>query len=102
MTKKEYVRKNQSKLYTYNGKIMTLPEWAECYGINIRTLNNRINTYGMPIEEALTKPVKKKHYYTYNDETHSISKWAKLYNLKTKTLECRLNRGKSIEEALNM
>ena len=56
----------------------------------------------MPIEEALTKPVKKKHYYTYNDETHSISEWAELYNLKTKTLECRLNRGKSIEEALNM
>lgn len=54
MTKKEYIRKNQSKSYTYNGKTMTLPEWAE------------------------------------------------LYNLKTKTLECRLNRGKSIEEALNM
>lgn len=102
MTKKEYIRKNQSKLYTYDGKTMTLPEWSEHYGINIRTLNNRINKYGMSIEEALTKPIKKKHYYTYNDETHSISEWAELYNLKTKTLECRLNRGKTIEEALNM
>lgn len=102
MTKKEYVRKNQSKLYTYKGKTMTLPEWSEYYGINIRTLNNRINKYGMSIEEALTKPIKKKHYYTYNNETHSLPEWAKLYNLKTKTLEGRLNRGKSIEEALNM
>ena len=102
MTKKEYIRKNQSKSYTYDGKTMTLPEWSEHYGINIRTLNNRINKYGMSIEEALTKPIKKKHYYTYNGETHSIPEWASLYNLKTKTLECRLNRGKSIEEALNM
>lgn len=102
MTKKEYIRKNQSKLYTYNGKTMTLPEWSELYNINLGTLRHRINTYGMSIEEALTKQIKNKHYYTYNDETHSISEWAKLYNLKTKTLECRLNRGKSIEEALNM
>lgn len=78
MTKKEYVRKNQSKLYTYKGKTMTLPEWSEYYGINIRTLNNRINKYGMSIEEALTKPIKKKHYYTYNNETHSLPEWAKL------------------------
>ena len=56
----------------------------------------------MSIEEALTKPINKKHYYTYNNETHSLPEWAKLYNLKTKTLEGRLNRGKSIEEALNM
>lgn len=102
MTKKKYIRKNQSKLYTYDGKTMTLPEWSELYNINLGTLRHRINTYGMSIEEALTKQIKKKHYYTYNDETHSISEWAKLYNLKTKTLECRLNRGKSIEEALNM
>jgi len=102
MTKKEYIRKNQSKSYTYDGKTMTLPEWSELYNINLGTLRHRINTYGMSIEEALTKPIKKKHYYTYNNETHSISEWAKLYNLKTKTLECKLNRGKSIEEALNM
>ena len=102
MTKKEYIRKNQSKLYTYNGKTITLPEWSELYNINLGTLRHRINTYGMSIEEALTKQIKKKHYYTYNDETHSISEWAKLYNLRTKTLEYRLNRGKSIEEALSM
>lgn len=102
MTKKEYIRKNQSKSYTYDGKTMTLPEWAELYNINLETLKHRINKYGMPIEEALTKPIKKKHYYTYNNETHSIPEWASLYNLNTKTLEARLNRGKSIEEALSM
>ena len=101
MTKTEYVRKNQCDLYTYNGKTMTLPEWSEYSGINLRTLKHRINTYKMSIEEALTKPVKSKRLYTYNNKTYSIKELAEIYHIKLKTLEARLNRGKSIEEALN-
>lgn len=102
MTKKDYIRQNQSNSYTYNDKIMTLPEWAEYSGINLGTLRSRINNHNMTIEEALNKPIKQKHYYTYNNETHSIKEWAKLYNINPKTLDFRLRRGKSIEEALNM
>lgn len=53
MTKKEYIRKNQSKSYTYDGKTMTLPEWASLYNLKTKTLEARLNR-GKSIEEALS------------------------------------------------
>lgn len=102
ITKKELMQKNFSKQYTYNNKTMYLNEWSEYLGINIDTLKHRINKYNMGIEEAFTKPVKKKQYYEYNGKTHSLREWSELYGIKIKTLESRIYRGMSIENALNM
>ena len=101
ITKKEIMQKNFSQQYTYDNKTMYLAEWADYLGINAQTLKNRLANYNMTVEEAFTKPVKKKQFYEYNGESHSLREWSELYGIKFKTLEARLYRGMSIEDALN-
>lgn len=54
---------NKSNTYwiTYNEKTQSLSLWAEEIGINIRTLYSRLNSYGWPVEKALTTPIRKTH-----------------------------------------
>jgi hypothetical protein len=42
---------------TYKGKTLTMMEWARALGINYSALRSRINSYGMDIETAFTRPV---------------------------------------------
>ena len=44
-------------LFTFKGKEKCLSEWAEEYGIEMRTLWARINVLRWPIDKALTKMV---------------------------------------------
>ena len=50
-------RAGRNKSYSAFGKSQTLREWANEYGIHYQTLNTRLNTYGMRLEDALTKPM---------------------------------------------
>ena len=46
-----------SKLYTFNGKTQTIPQWADNVGILTSTLNSRIGNYGWDLERALVEPI---------------------------------------------
>lgn len=48
--------KNKNKLYSAFGRSQTLHEWADEYNMLYQTLCSRINTYGISLEEALTRP----------------------------------------------
>ena len=48
--------KKEKKLYSAFGRSQTLHEWADEYNMLYQTLCSRINTYGISLEEALTKP----------------------------------------------
>ena len=48
--------RRSNRVIEYNGKRQTIAQWAECLGINYRTLNNRINR-GWSAERAFTEPV---------------------------------------------
>ncbi len=43
--------------YTYQGRSLSLREWAEVSGMPRPLLMNRVNRRGWPIERALTQPV---------------------------------------------
>lgn len=104
ITKKELSKRRKNiRMITYNGETKTITEWAEQLSVNVDTLRYRLDKTNMSIDEAFTKPFKKRHYYAYNGEVHTISEWSKIYNIKLRTLRSRLlDKGKSIEEALNM
>ena len=53
-SKEQNNNKRNNKRYEFNGKTLTLTEWAEETGINRLTLFKRINDYGIPLEIALT------------------------------------------------
>ena len=52
--KEQNNNKRNNKRYEFNGKNLTLTEWAEETGIKRLTLFKRINDYGIPLEIALT------------------------------------------------
>ena len=55
-TQKTLTNKKEKKLYSAFGKSQTLHEWADEYNMLYQTLCSRINTYGISLEEALTRP----------------------------------------------
>lgn len=56
-TRKEQARNTrQNHFITFNGKIMTIAEWAEYLGVSSTVLRTRLYR-GWPIERALTRPV---------------------------------------------
>jgi len=62
-SEKPFFGKNQysgKNLITFNGKYMTIIEWAKELNIKYCTLRDRLNRLGWPIEKAFTTPVKKR------------------------------------------
>lgn len=58
-TYEEQARNRRSNVFLeYDGKSMTIAEWAELYGISYNTLYRRIFYDGWAVERALTQPVK--------------------------------------------
>ena len=55
-TQKTLTNKKEKKLYSAFGRSQTLHEWADAYNMLYQTLCSRINTYGISLEEALTRP----------------------------------------------
>ena len=55
-TQKILPNKKEKKLYSALGRSQTLHEWADEYNMLYQTLCSRINTYGISLEEALTRP----------------------------------------------
>lgn len=50
----------QDTIVSLNGEKKTVKEWCEIKGEKLLTVRARVTKYGMPLEEALTKPVKRR------------------------------------------
>ena len=70
--------KRNSYNFTINGKTQCLSVWCREYEMPYLTVYNRITKFGMPIEEALNKPI-------------NISKRNKLYKGGNKNDKCDIN-----------
>ena len=59
ITIQEQQKNKRSNHYlTYKGETHTMTEWCEITGMNINTLNSRVNQLGWEAERALGTPVK--------------------------------------------
>lgn len=55
--KQQQNNKQFNRNIEFNGETKTLSEWADHIGINVNTLNSRIDLYCWSVEKALTTPV---------------------------------------------
>lgn len=83
--------KTSSRLLTYNGKTMSVTEWAQELGINADTIFMRLHR-GKSIEEALMTPVRKVHQYTVGNRTFTCKEWAKVLDIPWSTLRDKLRK----------
>lgn len=58
--KGRWANNGRGELVEFQGKELTLPEWAKEVGINYRTIHKRIYQHNWSIKKALTTPVRKK------------------------------------------
>ena len=51
----QHNNKRSNRYLTHNGRTLTMKQWAETTGIKYKTIEQRLNKYGWPIERALEK-----------------------------------------------
>jgi hypothetical protein len=87
-------------LISFNGKEMTLTQWAKFIGVSTPGLYDRLNKLGWSIERALTTNSETKKL-AFDGKEMTIVEWAKHLGISTDTLYYRINRRKwSVERAL--
>ncbi len=91
--------RTDSRKITFNGVTRNIVDWADEYGINRRTLYDRI-TAGWSIEDALSGGRHNEKPLTINGETKSITAWCKLHGISIQTFSYRIQKGWTVIDAL--
>ena len=86
------------KSYTYDGRTLTLKEWAEEVGLTPNTLNSRLYTLGWDFETALTRPTIKT--YPVNLETNT--KVCSVCNIEKSVEDFPLKNRKTRKDKTNL
>ncbi len=84
----------------------SIKDMCKAYNINPESFTRRIKVYHMPLEEALTRPVKHNggiRCTDHNGQTYkSRTKMCEHYGVDRKLFEYRINNGYTLEEALTL
>ncbi len=83
---------------TYNGKTLTISQWAEQTGLSHCRINRRLEA-GWSVSRALTEPAIHRRLITYKGLTLGLSQWSRRLNMSADLIRSRLNRGHSAEQA---
>lgn len=100
--------KNKECLYEYNGKIYKtyeLLQLSNVEGLTTKDITFRINNMGWSIEDAITKPKKKRNQlFEYRGKFYSAKELAEispLKNIHSYDITDRIRSGWSVEDAVN-
>lgn len=86
--------------YTFDDKTLTLSEWSNLIGIEVATLENRLNN-NWPLDKVFG-PLTQPKTFLFNGQQMSLSEISKSSGIPYWKLHQRINRDKlSIEEAVN-
>lgn len=89
----------------YNGKVQSISDWANEFGINQSTLYHRVTRYGIPFDEAISFFIKRKvrldtRMATVGGVTKTIREWAQQFGIDRSVIVSRLNKGWDDERAI--
>lgn len=88
--KEQANNRSTNKFYTFNGKRLTISQWADELKLSPTTMRMRLNKWS--IEKALTTKPCKGIEITIENTTRTIAEWAKLTGLKHSTIYRRFKR----------
>ena len=92
-------RSDQAEQHSFDGKTMSLKQWAEHLGYSYVALKAR-RKYGWDIERILTTPVVGEVELELNGIVLTRKQWAERTGIKAKTIAKRLSDGWSVADAL--
>jgi hypothetical protein len=96
-------RSNSLEKYSYEGKTLSIADWARETGLGYGTLKDRLIKFNWSIDKALTKPLPKprQKFFTYQGKRLTLKEWSESTGIKYQTLYSRIFRDKmTIETAL--
>jgi DNA-binding protein Fis len=101
LSRQAYNKRN-TKIYEFDGKKLTLPEWEKETGINEGTLRSRLVDMGWSVEKALTTPANDfVCVLEYQGKSMTLAEWSKELGIDAGTLNARLkDYGWSVEKTL--
>ena len=78
------------ELITYNGETHTKAQWAELYGLSLKSVYQKMERSNLSFIEALfSVGEKRERLITYNGKTQNIRQWAEELNI---SYTCLVNR----------
>ncbi len=94
-------RSGSGQRFIYQGKCLTLSEWAPILGIRKSTLYGRYHVR-MPVERLLSPelPVREVTLLTLDGVTKTIGEWSLTLGIRTGLIRGRIGRGWSVEKTL--
>lgn len=90
--------RRNNRVYTYQGKTMTLAQWAESLGIPYDCLLDRARKPNATVEDILGRGYRRKKIF-YKGEHKFLYEWCKELGLDYSKTNLRLHRGWSIDKA---
>lgn len=85
---------------TYNGKTLTLVEWAKVLDVPYDCLLTRVRRYGQAAEKVLSAPSRRKRI-EFNGRRQYLSEWCAELGLDYNKTNLRLHRGWSVDKAFS-
>lgn len=92
--------KTNNRRLAFEGRNLTIAEWARETGLDYRTIRGRIEN-GWSIKEALTRPLDGPRLITWKGQTKSLDEWARITGIPKSAIWQRLDRlGWSVKRTL--
>lgn len=93
--------KTTSVFYTFDGKTMTIAEWAKETGIPYLCIYKRIKN-GVEPEKVFqpSRSIGRNYLLSYNGESHNIKEWSAILGFSSHVIHDRLSDGWTIEEIM--
>ncbi len=94
----------RAEKHSYDGKELSIKDWANLLGVPVPHLANRIRAYGVEVGlrgagvKPKAPPRKPKAVYvpppkyTHAGQTHTVTEWAELLGVKRKNLDYRIRK----------
>lgn len=92
--------KRNTRLIEFDGKKLSVSEWAEVLNIPRRALSLRLDRYGWPVDVAFSTPITKSKVVEFNGRAMTISEWSEETGISARAIDHRLSRGWDVSEAL--
>lgn len=101
-SREQNLNRCNNRLIEYRGRVATITEWAEEFGISVPTLANRLERWGN-VEKSLETTIKRSQVFEHDGKALTAREWSAITGIPYQVIITRINKmGWPIAEALTI